>query len=174
MQVQHFMYFTRLCTLLTFWVYTPLLYQNLTFCTKLHHSNRGRHQFSRRKHILVLNNFHAFSYIKNFPKKKIPYLMSLKKYWDVSGNETFIFFGLNAKFCQRKSMPEKESIMVVRCELKIPSLGITVGHHSASLVMPNSYPGDRIFNQHLSQPLYSYSTIGWASDRLIGMYTVQN
>ena len=41
MQVQHFMYFTRLCTLLTFWVYTPLLYQNLTSCTKLHHSNRG-------------------------------------------------------------------------------------------------------------------------------------
>ena len=41
MQVQHFMYFTRLCTLLTFWVYTPSLYQNLTFCTKLHHSNKG-------------------------------------------------------------------------------------------------------------------------------------
>ena len=40
-QVQHFMYFTCLCTLLNFWVYTPLLYQNLTFCTKLHHSNRG-------------------------------------------------------------------------------------------------------------------------------------
>ena len=55
MQVQHFMYFTRLCTLLTFLVYTPLLYQNLTFCTKLHHSNGegGGHQFSRRKQILV-------------------------------------------------------------------------------------------------------------------------
>ena len=57
MQVQHFMYFTRLCTLFTFWVYTPLLYQNLTFCTKLHHSNRGRHQFSRRKQILVTHYF---------------------------------------------------------------------------------------------------------------------
>ena len=40
MEVQHFMYFTRFCTLLSFWVYTPLLYQYLTFCTKLHHSNR--------------------------------------------------------------------------------------------------------------------------------------
>ena len=28
-------------------------------------------------------------------------------------------------------------ILVVRCELKIPSLEITVRHHSASLVMPN-------------------------------------
>ena len=57
MQVQHFIYFTPLCALLTFWVYTPLLYQNLSFCTKLHHSNRGRgrgwHQFSCRKQILV-------------------------------------------------------------------------------------------------------------------------
>ena len=41
MQVQHFMLFTHLCTLLTFWVFTPLLYQNLTFCLKLHHSNTG-------------------------------------------------------------------------------------------------------------------------------------
>ena len=32
-------------------------------------------------------------------------------------------------------MQEKESIMVVWCELKIPSLGITVRHHSASLMM---------------------------------------
>ena len=52
--------------------------------------------------------------------------------------------------CQRKSMQEKESIMVVWCELKIPSLGITVQHHSASLVMPNSYPRDRIVNSHLT------------------------
>ena len=41
MQVKHCMYFTHLCTLLTFWVYTPLLYQNMTFCTKLHHSSSG-------------------------------------------------------------------------------------------------------------------------------------
>ena len=47
---------------------------------------------------------------------------------------------------RRQSMQEKESIMVVRCELKIPSIGITVRHHSASLVMPNNYPRDGIFN----------------------------
>ena len=59
MQVQHFLYFTRLCTLLTFWVYTPLLYQNLTFCTKLHHSNRWwggdiRFHVEKKKFISVL------------------------------------------------------------------------------------------------------------------------
>ena len=54
-------------------------------------------------------------------------------------------------------MQEKESKMVVRCELKIPSLGITVGHHSASLVMPNSYPCDRIFNLHLTTIKDSYA-----------------
>ena len=27
---------------------------------------------------------------------------------------------------------------------------VTVPHHSASLVMPNSYPHDGIFNQHLT------------------------
>ena len=31
-------------------------------------------------------------------------------------------------------MKEKESIVAVRCELKIPSLGITVWHHSARTV----------------------------------------
>ena len=53
-------------------------------------------------------------------------------------------------------MQEKESIMVVRCELKILSLGITVQHHSASLVMPNSYPHDRIFNLQLTTIKDSY------------------
>ena len=54
-------------------------------------------------------------------------------------------------------MEEKESIMVVRYELKIPSLGmITVWHHSANLVMPNSYPRDRIFNPHLATIKDSY------------------
>ena len=47
--------------------------------------------------------------------------------------------------------------MVVRCELKIPSLGITVRHHSASLVMPNSYPRDGIFNPHLTTIKDSYN-----------------
>ena len=36
--------------------------------------------------------------------------------------------------------------MVFQCEWKIPSLGRTVRHHSVSLVMPNSYPRDGIFN----------------------------
>ena len=44
-------------------------------------------------------------------------------------------------------MQEKESIMAVRCDLKITSLWITV---MASLVVPNSYPRDGIFNPHLT------------------------
>ena len=48
-----------------------------------------------------------------------------------------------------KSMQEKEFIMVVRCELKIPSLGITVRHHSASLEMPNSYTHDGILSRYI-------------------------
>ena len=53
-------------------------------------------------------------------------------------------------------MQEKESIMVVQCELKILSLGITVRHHSASFVMPNSYPRDGIFNLHQTTIMDSY------------------
>ena len=52
---------------------------------------------------------------------------------------------------------EKESVMVVRFELKIPSLGITVRHHSANLVMPKSYPRDRIFNPNLTTIKDSYN-----------------
>ena len=57
----------------------------------------------------------------------------------------------------KKSMQEKEPVMVVRFELKIPSLGITVRHHSASLVMPNSYPRDGILNPILTNVKDSYS-----------------
>ena len=46
-------------------------------------------------------------------------------------------------------MQERESMVVVRCELKIP-FWITVRHHSASLVMSNNYPRDGIFNPHLT------------------------
>ena len=53
-------------------------------------------------------------------------------------------------------MQEKESVMVVPFELKILSLGITVRHHSASLVMPNSYPRDGIFNPKLTTITDSY------------------
>ena len=35
---------------------------------------------------------------------------------------------------------------------------VTVRHHSASLVKPNSYPRDEIFNQHLTTIKYSYIT----------------
>ena len=58
--------------------------------------------------------------------------------------------------CCRKSMHEKESKMVVRFELKIPSLGITVRHHSSSLVMPNSYSRDAIFNPNRTTVKESY------------------
>ena len=47
--------------------------------------------------------------------------------------------------------------MAVQCKLKIPSLGITVRHHLASLVKPNSYHRDGIFNLHLSTIRDSYS-----------------
>ena len=47
---------------------------------------------------------------------------------------------------QRKGMQD----MVVQCKVKFTSLGITVLHHVASLVMPNSYPHDRIFILYLT------------------------
>ena len=53
-------------------------------------------------------------------------------------------------------MQETESIMVVRCELKIPSFGVTVQHHSVSLEMLNSYHSGRIFNLHLTTIKDSY------------------
>ena len=36
------------------------------------------------------------------------------------------------------------------CSVQMPSLRITVRHHSASLMMQNSYPRDRIFNSLLT------------------------
>ena len=54
-------------------------------------------------------------------------------------------------------MQEKDFFkMVVRRRLKIPSLGIPVRHHSASLMMPNSYRRDQIFNLHLTTIKDSY------------------
>ena len=43
-------------------------------------------------------------------------------------------------------MQEKESIMILRCELKMASLKIIVRHHSATLVVLNSYHREGIFN----------------------------
>ena len=48
------------------------------------------------------------------------------------------------------------------CEVlieKIPSLGVTVRHHEACLVMPNSYPSDGIFNLHRRTIMDSFSCI---------------
>ena len=56
-------------------------------------------------------------------------------------------------------MQEKESIMVVRGDLKILSLGITVQHFSASLVMSHSYPRDGIFNPNYTAIKDSYTQI---------------
>ena len=59
--------------------------------------------------------------------------------------------------CRRKCMQEKESIMVVWCKLRVPSLRITVRHHSASLAMLNSYRRDRSFNPQLTGIQNSYT-----------------
>ena len=79
-------------------------------------------------------------------------------------------------------MQEKESIVVVWCELTIPSLGITARIHSASIVMPNSYPRDGILNPHLTTtkeshdqfPLFTTyinsDNIGITPNILIGLF----
>ena len=54
-------------------------------------------------------------------------------------------------------MQEKKSLIVVRCGLKLLSLGISVLHLLASLMMPNSYPRDGIFNPHLTTVKDSYN-----------------
>ena len=61
--------------------------------------------------------------------------------------------------CRRKSMQVNEPIMVVWCKLKVPSLRITVRHHSASLAMLNSYRRDRIFNPQLTAIKNSYNKV---------------
>ena len=54
-------------------------------------------------------------------------------------SEAFVFF-LNKQLMV--SEQEKESIICVRMGYKNPALGITVWHHSASLVLPNCNPID--------------------------------
>ena len=51
---------------------------------------------------------------------------------------------------------EKESIICVRVGEKNPSLGITICHHSASLVMPNDDPRDGFFYPTLTLRIDSY------------------
>ena len=63
---------------------------------------------------------------------------------------------------------KKKNPCFVQAKLKILSLGITVRHHSESLVNPNSYPCNGIFNLHLITIKDSnnlpYS--GYGSDRI--------
>ena len=54
------------------------------------------------------------------------------------------------------SLQEKEYTMVVLFKLKIPSLVISVQHHSVSLVMHSCYPRGGIFNPHLTNIKDSY------------------
>ena len=56
-------------------------------------------------------------------------------------------------------MQEKESIMVVWCKLKVPSLRKSIRHHSASLAMLNNYGRDRIFNPQLTAIKNSYNKV---------------
>ena len=56
-----------------------------------------------------------------------------------------------------KGMQEKESIMGVRERQKNPSLAITVWHHSASLMMPESDHRDRFFYLSLTLMIDSYN-----------------
>ena len=56
-------------------------------------------------------------------------------------------------------MQEKELLMVVWYKLKVPSLRITVWHHSASLAMLNSYRRGRIFNPQLTATKKSYNKV---------------
>ena len=65
-------------------------------------------------------------------------------------------------------MQEKESTMVVWCELKISSLRITVRHHLANLMLPTSYPLDGIFNPHLPtiKDSYNGTWTSWSHNKL--------
>ena len=55
---------------------------------------------------------------------------------------------MKVKCNKSKGMQEKVSIMSVWCGQKNRSLGITVRHHKASLVMPISDPRNRFFCPH--------------------------
>ena len=56
-----------------------------------------------------------------------------------------------------KGDQEKESVMGVRGKQKNPSLVITVWHHSASLVMPDSEPRDGFFYLPLTPMIDPYN-----------------
>ena len=52
---------------------------------------------------------------------------------------------LKIKCCKSRGMQEKVSFMEIWGGWKIPSLGVAVRYHSASLVMPISDPRDTFF-----------------------------
>ena len=66
---------------------------------------------------------------------------------------------------------KKKSVMVVRLELKIPSLEITFRYHPAGLVMPNSDPHDGIFNPNLTTIYFwhSYSLMVYFTSKHLGV-----
>ena len=61
---------------------------------------------------------------------------------DISNRSDCIIKNLRSEM---KGVQEKESIKGVRARQKNPSLMITVWHHLASLVLPDSVPRDRFF-----------------------------
>ena len=112
--------------------------------------------------IAFLTSWHHFSakrFNANMLERRRTEQFLLKKcsYFGVKLIKQYLF---NPKCnCRRQGMLNKKAVMVVRCELKIPSLRITVQHQSASLVMPNSYPCDGIFSPHLTTIKDSYNVI---------------
>ena len=66
-------------------------------------------------------------------------------------------------------MQKKESIMVVLCEFKIPSLGMTFRHDEAR----NSYPRDGIFSLHRTTIKDSYIIINRKFLLVISFYSYQ-
>ena len=57
---------------------------------------------------------------------------------------------------RRKSMQEKRFHNDSEVQIENSITRVTARHHSASLVMPNSYPRDGTFNQHLTTIKDSY------------------
>ena len=55
---------------------------------------------------------------------------------------------LKVRYGKSKGMQEKVPIMGIWCRQKYSSLGTTVQHNGACLVMPISYPRDRFFYPH--------------------------
>ena len=68
---------------------------------------------------------------------------------------------------EMKGWQENESITGVRDRQKNPYLRITVWHHSASLMMPDSNPRDRFFYLSLTPMIDSYNISKILSDEIL-------